>query len=362
MPPSSREGIDGDIYTLADCPKCGDEVNPYKAVKENNLPTFLYRCGAGHEETEWVGIGKLKDVRVPDDAEALVFQRLTLAHMADSVKMLKARGVAVIVDMDDDLRAIDPDNPAFLAMHKDWGYRHHSQANAMRACLDATWVTVSTAALLRVYAPHGRGSVLHNRVPAGYLDIPHEDNATISWPGSTHSHPRDLQQVGPAVARLLRAGANYWACGSSNGVAKALGLQEEPPASGDVDFAQWPWAVAKIGVGMAPLADTAFNAAKSWLKPLEMSAVGVPWVASPRAEYQRLHDQHQVGLMARTPKEWHRQLRRLVKDDSLRQEQSQAGRAAGAANTVEGHAWRWLEAWTDAITKAQRDARALALG
>jgi hypothetical protein len=259
----------------------------------------------------------------------------------------------VIIDMDDDLRAIDPANPAFFGMHKKWGHVAHNQENTMRACQTATMVTVSTPALLRVYASHGRGRVIYNRVPAGFLDIEHEDSDTMSWPGSVHSHPHDLAQVGPAVARLVRGGYRYMATGAPDGIRAALGLEADPESTGDVDFDQWPWAVAKIGVGLAPLADTAFNRSKSWLKPLEMSAVGVPWVASPRVEYQRLHDEHQVGLLAKNPKDWYRQLQRLIGDEALRLEQGQAGRAAAAANTVEGHAWRWLEAWIDAIAAAQ---------
>ena len=324
---------------------------PHHAAKTDGLQTFSYRCNDGHDPVGWIGYGKITELRVPADAEAIVMQRATLTYIVDGIKLLRQHrpNVAVIIDMDDDLRAIDPDNPAFLAMHKNWGHAVHTHENAMQACLAATWVTVSTPALLKVYAPHGRGSVLYNRIPRGFLDIAHEDNDVISWPGSVHSHPWDLQQVGPAVARLVRAGANYRATGSQIGVRAALGLDEEPDALGDVDFDKWPWAVAQIGVGMAPLADTVFNAGKSWLKPLELSAMGVPWVASPRAEYQRLHNEHGVGLLARNPKHWFVQLRRLVTDEGLRRVQSEAGRAAAAANTIEDHAWRWLEVWQHAI-------------
>jgi len=304
--------------------------------------------------------GKIVDLRVPEDAEAIVLQRVTLTHLADGIGLLRERrpDVAIVVDMDDDLRAINPNNPAFLAMHAKYGYVQHNADNAMRACLQATLVTVSTPALLKVYAPHGRGRALFNRVPAGYLKIPHEDSAVISWPGSVHSHPWDLHQVGPAIARLVRAGHRYVATGSPVGLREALGLDVEPDSTGDVDFAQWPWAVAKIGIGLAPLADGVFNKAKSWLKPLELSACGVPWVASPRDEYVRLHVDHKVGALAKDPKDWYQQVRRLATDETLRREQSEAGRAAAAANTIEEHAWRHLEAWHDAIAMARQAAPA----
>lgn len=300
--------------------------------------------------------GKVQRARIPADADLIVMQRVSLAHLADAITSIRQQGVAVVVDMDDDLTKIDMANPAFWALRTDQGDRRHTYRNAHQACLNATLVTVSTPALLGVYAPHGRGVVVENCVPASYLDVPHVDSAAIGWPGSVHSHPADLQVVGPAVARLVREGATYAGIGPPDGLAWALGLApDDVNVSGTVDMAAWPGALATVGVGMAPLADTGFNAAKSWLKPLEMSACGVPWVASPRAEYARFHrwERRGVGALARKPTEWYRELRRLVNDESLRREQSEAGRELAREWTIEGNAWRWAEAWEYAV-KLQR--------
>ena len=94
----------------------------------------------------------LVDVQYPPDADLVVLQRVSFAHMAQAVGMLRAKGVAVVVDMDDDLTKIDPSNPAFKPLQVG-GFglvKHHDYRNAHRACLDATAVTVSTPALLKV--------------------------------------------------------------------------------------------------------------------------------------------------------------------------------------------------------------------
>jgi hypothetical protein len=88
-----------------------------------------------------------------------------------------------------------------------------------------------------------------------------------------------------------------------------------------------------------------------------MAAVGVPWVASPRPEYRRLREQLGVGLLAKDPGDWYRQLKLLTGDDALRADMSAKGRAAAADWTIEGNAWRWWEAWDAAVT-AQRSGRA----
>ena len=303
---------------------------------------------------------RLNNVRVPEDADVIVLQRVAFAHMAQAVPMIRARGVAVVVDMDDDLTKIDPSNPAFWAMRTDGVGRmaHHNYRNAHDACLNATLVTVSTPALLKVYAPHGRGVVIENRVPRAYLDIPHVDSATLGWPGSVHSHPADLHQLGPAVQRLVREGASYWGVGPNyadqpgdGGLRRALSLPDDPPCSGSVSMDEYPLRVAEIGVGLAPLAQTSFNSSKSWLKCLEMMACGVPFVAQNFVEYRRL--MVAAGLashgLATTPKDWYRRLKALVASEVLRREVSAIGRTVAAEMTIEGNAWRWHESWAAAL-------------
>jgi hypothetical protein len=118
---------------------------------------------------------------------------------------------------------------------------------------------------------------------------------------------------------------------------------------------QWPESVGRIGIGIAPLADTRFNRSKSRLKPLEMCAAGVPWVASPRPEYARLHAAG-AGILADRPRTWYRELKRLRESPALREELSQAGRGVAAANRLEDHAWRWHAAWGKAY-ELQRGVR-----
>lgn len=298
----------------------------------------------------------LRNVRVPPDADVIVMQRVAFAHMAGAVEQIRAKGVAVVVDMDDDLTKIDPSNPAFWALRTGGTGRmaHHNYRNAHRACLDATLVTVSTPALLKIYAPHGRGVVVENRVPAGYLDIPRVDSATIGWPGSVHSHPADLYALGPAVQRLVREGAAYRGVGpdfadapGDGALRRALGLEQDPPVTGSVDMDEWPLRLAEIGVGLAPLAQTEFNRAKSHLKVLELMSCGVPFVAQRFAEYERLVQAAGLGsaALAGKPADWYRRVKALVADEALRAEQSQRGREFAAGMTIEGNAWRWLETW-----------------
>ena len=261
----------------------------------------------------------------------------------------------MVVDVDDDLAAIEPRNPAFTHYHprlspdRNW---HH----LARACAAADLVTVSTPALAERYGRHGRVCVLPNYVPARYLHVARPAAALTSpvlgWTGTPMTHRGDLAVAGDAVRRALQAtGATFLAIGSEHTLT-ALGIPGEVAPWTPID--RYPEQVARLDVGIAPLELTKFTAAKSWLKPSEMAALGVAVVMSPTEEYLRLAALG-VGEIARRPREWEGILRRLLTDHGWRRERAATGRAVMAGLTYEKFAGRWWDAWVSAA-RARRPA------
>lgn len=318
-------------------------------------------------------VDRVVQVNVPDEADVVVFQRVTHRYLAQAVSILRAQGIAVVIDVDDDLGSIHPDNPAWTALHPRYNEKHvgkkphlHSWRHLSEACRDATLVVTATRALAERYG-HGHSHVVYNYLPEHYFDVEHEDSDVLGWPASLTSHPNDPAIVGNAVARLIDDGNRFHVTSTADGVATAFGIRSGDGAVSrlerPVSIYDWPDAISKIGVGIAPLADTRFNAAKSWLKPLELSAVGVPWVASPRAEYKRLHylGWGRAGVLVDKPKDWYRTLRSLLRDDERRVELADAGRSLAAQLRLRDHAWRWWESWELALT-TQRAEHASRVG
>lgn len=300
--------------------------------------------------------GGLFAAGAPRDADVLVFQRITFAPMVEAIVKYRERGIAVVVDVDDDLDRIDPRNPAWAMLHPK-AETGQTWVTASRACAAATMVTVSTPALLPRYAPRGNGVVIPNFVPSLFLQVPLQDSRVFGWGGSLHSHAGDLFEMGDAPARLMREGAQFRVVGPGEGVREALSLPWEPDATGGLRIQDWAAGLSTLGAGVAPLADTVFNAAKSRLKLLEKVAVGVPTVFSPRADYMALHKATGVGIPAKKPKDWYRELKRLVEDDGYRRRLAVEGRAALAQYTVDEQAWRWAEVWSDALKLQRRGAQ-----
>lgn len=306
-------------------------------------PEDTNRIGGGVDDA-----GRLVSISLPNDADAVVFQRVSSHRIVEAIDIIRKNGIAVIIDIDDDMSAIHPSNPAWQMLHPR-GESEYSWEATLLACERATYVTVSSHALLRRYVKHGRGCVLYNYVPHVFAQIERvEEPNTIGWGGSLHSHPDDPQVVGNAMNRLVRNGYTFKIVGPSGGTRAAFTLDDDPPATGSVPIQNYPHELKKLAVGIAPLNDTRFNAAKSWLKMLEYAALGVPCVVSPRAEYRRLHDLG-VGVLANNPREWYRHSVALLSDDVRRAEMSQAGRVAAGELVIEKNAWRWAEAWNEAI-------------
>lgn len=351
------------VYAFpADMHGCGHYriIWPAEQLRLQGIDITVVEPGA--RDVGFVGVmsqdgSEMVDVQIPEDADLMVFQRVSHKHIARAIQLIRKKGVAVIVEIDDDLSCIDPRNPAFdlLQPGGKGESAFHSWHNLMDACRDATMVVTSTPALQRRYAVHGRGAVFENYIQRELLGIPRHDHDVIGWAGSVHSHPGDLQVMGSSVNRLAQDGAQFMNIGNGSGVHKAWGIPEDVPlhTTGPTSVFEWGENVAKIGIGVAPLADTKFNRAKSWLKMAEMAALGVPCVASPRDEYVRLHAQG-VGWLAKDDKDWYRKLKLLRTNPQARQDMSELGRAIMTGMTIEGNAWKLGEIWQDALDFQRR--------
>lgn len=301
--------------------------------------------------------GRLASLQAPE-CDVIVLQRAASAMVADFIPALQKMGIAVVVDMDDDLERIHPSNPAFFGMHPTHSSRYNWK-HAARACKEASLVTVSTPALLPRYGDHGRVRLLRNYVPQRFLTLEHDtSNAAIGWAGSLHSHPGDLDQTVMALARLSREGHELKFVGPKDGISRKLGVDLPNEAfTGETPLEDWIELVAsRLGVGVAPLGDTSFNAAKSWLKPLEYSAAGVPWVASDTPEYRQLAKMCGAPL-ATKPKQWYRELQLLASNEDLRAQRSGAAREAASQLTIERNCHLWAEAWQAALDAERKLAR-----
>lgn len=287
-----------------------------------------------------------------EGADVVVFQRVLSRERFEVMCAVQQAGAAVVVEIDDDFHAIHKLNLA-------WKFTNplrdpdHNRDWLARACRQADLVTVTTPALAERYGPNAH--VVPNYVPESYLNIkpgvvdgllPRPDGLLVGWSGSLATHPGDLQVCGDGVLRALNAkAAKFHVIGTGVGVKDALGLAKEPTATGWQPIDVYPEALSQLDVGIVPLLASNFNEAKSWLKGLEMAAVGVPFVASPTGPYRALFAEG-AGLPAEYADDWRAKLLELISHKDM---YAEVGRTAAMSLTYERNAWRWMEAWGRAL-------------
>lgn len=319
--------------------------------------------------------GRLVHVDIDPSVDVVVFQRTTDFRIVQAVHWLREHGFTVVIDVDDDLAAIHPANPAFTFLNPHRAEHEvrdlirtkqlnpqrapmvlsslqkqytHSWEHLARACREASLVTFSTPALRTRYGRPERQAVVRNYLADHYYEVDHTDSDLLGWPAALHSHPNDPAVLGNSVRRLVQQdGARFLTIGDNDGVAAAFGLTEEPEHVESASPQLWPAVISQLGVGIVPLADTRFNTGKSWLKGLELSAVGVPWVGSPRAEYHELH-RLGAGLLAKDQRDWQKLLYRLLHSPDYRAELAGRGRETAEKLRLRDHAELWWLAWEKA--------------
>lgn len=296
----------------------------------------------------------IKDAIPADEGvDVVVVQRPTHLGILESIPYLQARGIAVVVEMDDDLSTIDRDNAAWHSLHPSVS-PYENYVNALKAARLADWVTVSTPRLAEVYGAHGRVSVVRNYVSDAWLDIdvPMGLPRHVGWTGNIATHPHDLNVAGSAVAdAAAEARARGYLIGGPEGMGP-LGFTEETCTTADwVPVEDYPREIAKLDVGIVPLANTRFNESKSWLKGLEYAAMGVPFVATPTPEYACLAGMLPGCATARKYRQWRNELVRLLSSDDLPAISAELRATVRDQFTIRSHAHEYAEAWERALRR-----------
>jgi len=279
------------------------------------------------------------------DCDVIVLQRLALGAYVDALPLVQASGVRVVVDVDDDFGSIDPNNAAYAAYHPRTSPASNFKHLA-RACQVADLVTVSTKALAGRYGAHGRVRVVPNRVPRKAFQVQPASNVlpVVGWAGAVNTHPRDLQVTRGQVARAVRdTNTRFLHVGPTGGVAEALGF-DVVASTGLVAHDKWYETIAALDIAIGPLASTRFNQAKSALRGLEAAAAGSAVVASPAEDYRRVA-RDGVCLLAESPRDWYRHVRKLVVDDAFRADVRGRAREGAGLHVLEDHVGEWFDAW-----------------
>ncbi len=289
-------------------------------------------------------------------ADIIVTQRYAIPTLATADALIahcRETGAKLLYDIDDDLLHI-PRNHADAAELRP---KTKLVQRLLRGA-DAVWTSTPTladslAALrsdIRV-VPNG----LDERI---WCDLP-PDRRRQQGPVrilcmGTATHDADFAIIEPALARLKQEFGDRVSI-DMLGVTTRAGLPDwihRPglpiTASGSYPgFVTWLTAQPAWDIGLAPLADTAFNRCKSALKALDYAAIGLAVLVSEGPVYRgSLADGPGGLLVANRPEAWYAAMSRLVRDGALRRRLGQAAmESLRASGTLSSQAAQRREAW-----------------
>jgi O-antigen biosynthesis protein len=249
------------------------------------------------------------------------------------VGALGAMGAALVVDIDD----------AFVAMDDHPEADHYRPLNAAIehaiAASAETWFSTPALAELYGHVAH-RSAVLRNALdPRIWRDWRNarpapfgQDKVRMLYMG-TGTHGPDFAAIRPALDRLWAEQEGRFdvtLIGIGSDIEPAPWLHRiAPPAEAIAypRFVRWLRGQGPFDIGLAPLADTLFNSAKSDIKLLDYLALGLLPVVQDCAAYRLDPD---AGAVAIHADDWFETLRGLIDD-----------RASAQARLARGQSWLW---------------------
>lgn len=269
------------------------------------------------------------------DCDVVYMQRWMLSDIPDNIRRAQSAGQIIVNDLDDWYWGLHERH--FAKNYIDPRYSKDENTNFYRDVLRLSDLVVVSTPFLADAAKNRLGVanvvMLENCVDFdayGKQRKHIEGITTIGWHGSTGHRSGDLdilRNVCPNLDPERFAFHHTGHTGQSPAFWDEIGVEKNRVTLYPLVSPLKIPLMLPFDIGIAPLNDLPFNHAKSWIKPLEYIAAGIPFVASKGREYKRLRDRYGVGRLANKMIDWRKHFNALSNPE-VRQSEALANREA----------------------------------
>ncbi len=351
---------------------------PLQALAEKGLAGFKMHFA---EDTS---------ISLDNKPDIAIFQRTGLFHL-ELMRKLKADGVKIIFDCDDDLPNLDPTNPANLIISpsRETAARHHiallnsprmdlvlkdfapflkmkTNDVAMMATMNfdalimgmkiADLTTVSTESLRKTYRGWGIKNivVLPNMEKEsewrGVVRAPLLSRVVIGWAGGISHAFTDIEPIVKPVTRVLKENPQVHL--HLIGVAELKGkfftdkdIQDRIFCEAWSDWETYKTIIAEFDIALAPsYAKKRFAMGKSDIRCLQSWMNGIPVLASGLT-YGESVRRSRGGVICNTEREWLYNLNLLVGNPDLRRAYGKCGKDYMESRVYETNTNLWVDTY-----------------
>jgi glycosyltransferase involved in cell wall biosynthesis len=277
-------------------------------------------------------------------------------HELELARGLRRNGVPYVWDDDDDVTSLPRNSASFR--YAGFSGMQRYRRNVLAMMRGAAIVTSPSRTLCARFAESSGATVrlLENYLPNDFpasRRAASDGGVTVCWVAGGE-HRIELEELGVQglLSDLLDADPQVRVIT----VGIKLGLRHERYEYLErVEHEDLPALLARVDVGLAPLADVRYNQARSNVKLKEYAACGVSWLASPIGPYAG-HGEQQGGRLV-ADDEWAAALEGLVRDGRARRKLAKRGLKWAKGETIERNAGRW-EAVLEEAAARRAPARA----
>lgn len=278
-------------------------------------------------------------------------------HDAASRKLLREardRGVGIVWDVDDDMRNSPFGHSASEKRRAGVRVRQQIYHDSLNVARLADVVITSTDVIRALYESAGieRVEVIENYLPHGTSRRARKHTGVVIGWVAALEHESDARAL--AIANTLERIQIEHPDVHVECFGVDLGLASRYTHVLMVPFEELPARMAGWDIALAPIAETAFNAARSNIKVKEYAASCIPWLASARGPYANLGEKQGGRLV--DDDGWYQAVAALLRDRRGRKRLARAGRSWAKGETIDAVADRYEALFTAA---ASRSARAL---
>lgn len=251
--------------------------------------------------------------------------------------MVRKNNKKLVLDLDDNLWHIQPDNPAYEAFKPD----SENIRNFTAICKEVDYITTTNKYLRNVISHYSLKPTSKIAVLPNYLDLdniytyrkdttPGHQVRIVHFGSTTHFADLQTQEFEEGMDRIMKDYPNvvFKTIGAMIPKYKRMWGRRYENDFGHQDVFEWikgkfVESMKDCDIFVTPLADNKYTRCKSSIKFLEVSSAKVPGVWQGIRQYEEVID-GKNGLLAYSADHWYENIKKLVDDETLRRNMGEA--------------------------------------